>query len=103
MGQKLFLEFEDVASRGELFKKCPISTSDREILLAGFLSVCRWVEVTFLWRPNLPDEGDNHVLELVVAGGATALITHNLKDFKGELRFPATRILSPAQFLKGMR
>ena len=36
----------------------------------GFLSVCRWVEVFFAWRPNLPDEADNHLVELAVAGNA---------------------------------
>jgi hypothetical protein len=34
----------------------------------------------FLWRPNLPDEADNHVIELAVAGGASAVVTNNVRD-----------------------
>jgi hypothetical protein len=39
-------------------------------LFAGFLSVCHWCEIYYLWRPNLADEADNHVLELAVAAAA---------------------------------
>jgi hypothetical protein len=33
----------------------------------AFLVRTQLVEVNYRWRPNLPDEGDNHVLELAVA------------------------------------
>ena len=46
----------------------PLTPKEREDLLDAFLSVCEWVPIYFLWRPNLPDEGDNHLMELVVAG-----------------------------------
>ena len=36
----------------------------------SFLSLCEWVPVYYLWRPNLRDEGDNHLIELAVAGRA---------------------------------
>ena len=56
--------------------------------------------VYYLWRPNLPDEADNHVVELAVAGGAEAIITHNTRDFAGaELRFPALRVLTPGALI----
>jgi predicted nucleic acid-binding protein len=59
-----------------------------------------WVKVYFLWRPNLPDEADNHLIELALAGSADTIVTNNLKDFKaGELRFPDLTIQSPRQFL----
>jgi predicted nucleic acid-binding protein len=32
------------------------------------------------WRPNLPDEADNHLLELAVAAQADAIVTRNLRD-----------------------
>lgn len=103
MGQKLFLECLDVIERPEMFADCPIDRSERADILHGFLAVCSWVEVFFLWRPNLPDEGDNHVLELAVAGGATAVITFNLGDFRGELRFPRIQVLTPGEYLKTKR
>ena len=99
MGNKLFLEFEDLFNRSAIFQESPISGADRADLFEGFLSVCRWVNVFFLWRPNLPDEGDNQVLELAVASGASAIITHNVSDFEGELKFPV-QVLSPGQYLR---
>ena len=47
------------------------------------------------------DEGDNHLLELAVAGGVHCLVTRNLRDFAAsELKFPRLRIVSPETFLK---
>lgn len=101
MGEKLFAEYESVMSRQELFKHCPISDTDRRELFEGFLSVCRWVTVHYLWRPNLPDDGDNHVFELAIAGGAEVVVTRNIRDFtRAELRFPELFILTPTQFLR---
>lgn len=63
--------------------------------------MCRWTRIYYLWRPNLADESDNHVLELAVAGAADALITRNTRDFGGaQLRFPNLRILRPERFIK---
>ncbi len=30
--------------------------------------------VYYGWRPNLPDEGDNHLIELALAGSAQAIV-----------------------------
>ena len=47
------------------------------------------------------DEGDNHILELAVAGGASIIVTKNTADFTGaNLRFPDIRALSPRDVLK---
>jgi hypothetical protein len=51
-------------------------------LLEAFPSVCEWLDVYFGWRPNLSDEGDNHLIELAVAGGAGWIVTNNLADFE---------------------
>lgn len=53
----------------------------------------------YIWRPNLPDEADNHLIELAVAGGADLIVTRNLRDIqRGELQFPPLRIISPEAF-----
>lgn len=102
MGTKLFLEFESVMAREVLFRKCPINEDERQTLLDAFLHVCRWVNVYYTWRPNLQDEGDNHVLELAVAGGAEVIVTKNTKDFQsGSLLFPYIKILHPKDFSGG--
>ena len=104
IGHKLFLEIEDALGRKELFATCPLSATQRDRLFAAFASVCTWTKIYYLWRPNLRDEGDNHVLELAVAAGAGVIVTHNARDFVGsDLRFPGVRVLRPAEFLKEMR
>jgi len=99
IGQTLFLEYEDVLSRKDLYRSSPLSRTERQDLFAAFLSVCEWVQIYFSWRPNLPDESDNHIVELAVAGGASRIITNNVRDFRAaELRFPGLRALTPREF-----
>jgi putative PIN family toxin of toxin-antitoxin system len=101
MGQALFLEYEDVLSRSAIFRTSPLSRQERQELFAAFLSVCEWVQIYFSWRPNLPDEADNHIVELAVAGGAAMTVTNNLRDFQGaDLRFPDLRMVAPRELVK---
>lgn len=101
IGTAMLTEFEAVLSREELFEDCPVSVEERQELFDALLSRCRWIHVYYLWRPNLPDEGDNHVLELAVAGGAEAIVTNNVRDFRrSELHFPGVSVLTPDEFLK---
>lgn len=101
MGAALLTEYEDVLGRAELFETCRLSLGERNDLLDIFLSVCEWTRVYYAWRPNLPDEADNHLIELAVAGGADLIVTRNLRDIqRGELQFPGLRIVSPEDFLK---
>ena len=58
------------------------------------------MRVRYLWRPNLPDEADNHVVELAVAGGAQAIVTHNWRDFeRAELGFPGLHVVTPGALI----
>ncbi|MBB3287306.1 MULTISPECIES: putative toxin-antitoxin system toxin component, PIN family [unclassified Rhizobium] len=96
----LFVEYEDVCGRDVLFDDRFISKEERITLLDAFLSSCVWTPIYYLWRPNLRDEGDNHLVELAVGGGASALITANKKDFaQAELLFPQLEIHTAGEFL----
>lgn len=100
MGTTLFLEYEAVMTRETLFTTYHLTKGEREALLDAFLSVCHWQKVYYAWRPNLPDEADNHLVELAIAGGATAIVTYNIQDFeRAELHFPGLRIIRPAALL----
>lgn len=101
MGTALLAEYEDVMGRAVLFDGCRLTSDEREELLDVFLSRCEWTRVYYLWRPNLRDEADNHLVELAVAGAAECIVTRNLRDLRVmELRFPALRVVTPEDFLK---
>lgn len=101
LGPALLAEYEDVLGRPELFVGSVLSAKERGELFDGLMSRCRWVEVFYAWRPNLPDEADNHLIELAVAARADAIVTRNLRDVaRGELKFPTLRVLTPEQSLE---
>ena len=101
IGNALFLEYEDVLSREELFARAPIGPEERTALLDAVLGVCRWVDISYLWRPNLRDESDNHPVELAVAGNAAWIVTGNARDVtEGELVFGGFRVVAPRAWLK---
>ncbi len=87
--------------RPDLMNKSHLTSKERQTLFEAFLSVADWIKVYFLWRPNLPDEADNHLIELALAGSAERIITNNLRDLKrGELKFPSLKIQNSRQFLQ---
>lgn len=101
LGNALFSEYEDVSARPHILSKCPVSAGDIQVLLEAFCSVSEWVPIYYLWRPNLVDEADNHIIELAAAGNAQWIVTNNIRDFKhAELNFPGIQILTPEQILE---
>lgn len=100
----LFLEYEDVSSRENIRSLCPLSGNEIRKFLNAFYAACNWVNIYYLWRPNLLDEDDNFLIELALAGGATTIISNNIGDLKNaELKFPNLKISKPEKFLKGDR
>ena len=98
----LFLEYEDVSGRKQILDLCPLKDSEIRDLLNSFYSVCDWVAIYYLWRPNIKDEGDNFLIELALAGNAGCIITNNINDLNNaELKFPELRIITPEQMLRG--
>ena len=104
MGVALLAEYEDVLSRTGLFVRSRLDVAERDELLNIFLSTCRWTRIYYGWRPNLPDEGDNHLVELAVAGGADYIVTRNLRDVaRMELLFPGLKVVFPETLLKEIK
>ena len=56
-------------------------------------------EIYFLWRPLLRDPKDEMVLEVAVEAQADAIVTHNVRDFKGVDERFGIRIVTPGAFL----
>lgn len=98
-GNALWLEYEDLMGR-PLWDGVTTDEERREVL-AALAHRGRWVTIYYGWRPNLVDEGDNHLIELAVAGNARAIVTHNIRDFRQtELTWKHLQILTPAQCLE---
>lgn len=101
VGAALLAEYEDVLHRDALFRASLLNRKERDDVLDAFLSVSRWIRVYYAWRPNLPDEADNHLVELAIAGNAPYIVTRNFRDFtRMELKFPQLQAVSPAQLLE---
>jgi putative PIN family toxin of toxin-antitoxin system len=104
MGTTLFNEYEDVLHRPALFARSRLDSEERETLLDIFMARCEWVRIYYAWRPNLRDEGDNHLVELAIAGSAQAIVTRNLRDIaQMELNFPQLKVCSPEALLQELK
>lgn len=98
-GNALWSEYQDLLGRPVWSERT--TAVERQQVLAALALRGRWVTVYYGWRPNLPDEADNHLIELALAGGAVAIVTHNLRDIQGgELHLGALRVLTPAQCME---
>jgi hypothetical protein len=76
--------------------------------MCRFLSVrarlARWVTLYFGWRPNFPDEADNHLIELTMACRAVAIITHKVRDIRrGELLLNGLQVHTPSEYVDKSR
>ena len=98
----LFSEYEDVTARERTLELCPLKPREIRDLLNALYSVCQWVPIYYLWRPNLKDEDDNFLVELAVAGNGKYIVTNNTKDLRSaELSFKGLMIVTPEEFLRG--
>ncbi len=101
--QKLIYEYRDVLGRPEILAGTGISLQAAEIVLAHLVAGASEVDVRYLWRPNLPDESDNFVLEIAVAAWPCTIVTHNLADFsRAELHFPQVAMCTPGQLMQSL-
>lgn len=96
----LLFEYEEVLKRNQEVLKLSDQAIEDVLDELCYRAECR--KVHFLWRPQLPDPKDDHVLELAVAAGGADIVTHNVKDFTTASLF-GVRILTPAKLLGEMK
>jgi hypothetical protein len=73
-------------------------------VLAALAKLGRWASIYYGWRPDLPDEADNHLIELAMADESTAIISRNVRDIRrGELLLNGLRVFTPADHLERTR
>jgi predicted nucleic acid-binding protein len=93
----LVAEYEAVAKR--MLAQTQLTDQDLEDILDFLCAVANKRKVFFLWRPLLPDPGDDMVLELAVAGGVQYIVTFNRRHFASSEQFGIT-IVTPQEFLE---
>jgi putative PIN family toxin of toxin-antitoxin system len=96
----LLFEYEEILRRNQ--KLLHLSNRAIEDVLNGLCCRGALQPVFFLWRPNLADPKDDHVLELAVAAGGVAIVTHNVKHFGSAAAF-GIRVLKPAELPRELR
>jgi len=103
IGVALYNEYQDLLSRKNIQALCKQSSVTLAEFLDDFANICMPVDVWFLWRPNLNDEADNHVLELAVAANVSYIVTNNIKDFaQAELKLAGYEVITPPELLRLM-
>ena len=93
----LVCEYESVLKRSELKLTWTMDKIDELRDIICLLGVKH--EIWYLWRPFLQDAGDEFVAEVAVTAQAKAIVTQNVRDFKGMEKF-GIKVLTPKEFLQ---
>jgi predicted nucleic acid-binding protein len=96
----LMLQYESVLTRSEHLAAAGISQADVGILLDAIALVVEPIRISYLWRPVLPDAGDDLVLETAVNGRAEILVTFNRRHFEPAAAPFGLEILAPADAVR---
>jgi predicted nucleic acid-binding protein len=96
----LFLQYEDVLKRPEQLRASGLTFGQVDQRLATLARLAEPVTVHFLWRPQLPDPGDELVLEAALNGRAEALVTYDVRHFAVAAARFRLRIARPAEVLE---
>ena len=87
-------------SRAEHLDVSGLSAADVAVLLDAVAAVAEPVRLAYLWRPTLPDVGDDMVLEAAVNGRADAIVTFNLRDFVSSAKQFGIAVISSGRVVK---
>jgi predicted nucleic acid-binding protein len=96
----LFLQYEDVLKRPEQLRASGLTPALVDDGLTAFAQWAEPVMVHYLWRPQLPDPGDELVFEAAINGRADALVTYDFRHFAAAAARFRLRLARPAELLK---
>lgn len=94
----LFLEYEAVLSRAETLAVTGLGRDDVARIVNALAALSEPVDISFRFRPLLPDPGDDMVLEAALNGRADAIVTYNVRDF-GPARTLGIEIAMPSNIV----
>jgi len=78
----MMLEYAAVLTRPENLNAFNLTLQEAERFLDSMCHLIIPVTPFFLWRPQLRDPADEHVLEAAANGGVNAIITFNIRHFR---------------------
>ena len=93
----LALEYEEVLTRqgsSELTKR-------KALALQALLTRAEFVPISFTYRPQSPDPGDDLVIDCVMNSGA-GLITSNVRDFRQAAEKLGFSLWTPLDFISAL-
>ncbi len=96
----MMLEYEAVLTRPENLEAFHLTKAEVIQFLDSMTYFLLPVTPFFLWRPQLRDPADEHVLETAINGGADAIVTFNSRHFQpAALRF-GVDVIRPGKALR---
>jgi putative PIN family toxin of toxin-antitoxin system len=96
----MMLEYEAVLKRAENLNAFNLTVDEIERFLDNMSLLVTPVTPFFLWRPQLRDPADEHILEAAVNGHADAIVTFNQRHFQAAARRFGIAVLSPGDALR---
>ena len=98
----VFAEYCDVCLRKKSLQLFGLTEADVWAVLDFIAYISVKIDIKYLLRPNLQDEGDNLMMELAFASNARYIITKNVRDFRynADLHFDDVPIITPADFMQ---
>jgi len=96
----LLFEYEAVLKRPLQRQAQGLSEELLEDAICGLAERLEAVRVDYQWRPQLPDPGDEMVLEAAINGHAYAIVTHNVRDFLPAAEQFGLRVMTPGGIIK---
>jgi putative PIN family toxin of toxin-antitoxin system len=96
----LLFEYEEILIRNK--KILGLGDNEIEKILDNLCALGDFQKIYFLWRPQLSDPKDDHILELAIASNVKFIVTHNIKDFKQVTKF-GIHVLTPKHLLEKIK
>ena len=96
----MMLEYEAVLTRPENLEAFRLTWQEVERFLDGMSHLIMPVTPFFLWRPQLRDPADEHVLEAAVNSDADAIVTFNIRHFQSAAARFGIDVIRPGEAVR---
>ena len=94
LSNALAYEYTDVLSR----KFSAPRWQTLQPVLGALIAQAEFIQIRFTWRPNSPDPGDEHLIDLAMNAGAV-IVTYNTRDFRTAQDSLGLIVWTPVEFV----